>query len=330
MYFLKKTRQAFTLVELSVVIVIISIMLSTVLVSRSLISLAKVNKIQEEYRSFNAGINIFSNTYDCLPGDCPLTSIRDISTMSAYSSAMTLCLAGTATATSAYLVTGTGLVESAAKATCGMLELQATGYVTGINTANIAAASNLATTVLGTNSVVAKFSKQAMWDFRSVGSGGVAPAATAGGTVIWPAFASLAPIGWSGGIQLVLHSSADTAVEVTATSPSGVNTYTALSSVTGPSYAVPSSLASRLDLKFDDGSPYTGNIIGTRNIIDSNVTIATGAVSGSTASYACTTLMSGIKENTIPANTASAIAATYQNNNNLSFGCIVSYLITTA
>jgi hypothetical protein len=77
-------------------------------------------------------------------------------------------------------------------------------------------------------------------------------------------------------------------------------------------YSIPSSQAFRLDLKFDDGLPYSGNISGTRNAIE--------AAAGTSTS--CTTLVGA---ETVGANLTPAIV--YQINNNIGTGCMTSYLI---
>ncbi len=68
-------KKAFTLVEMSVVIVIIAVMLSAIMVSKILVTSAKINKIQQDYRDINILSTLFQNTFDCLPGDCQINNL---------------------------------------------------------------------------------------------------------------------------------------------------------------------------------------------------------------------------------------------------------------
>ena len=68
-------KKAFTLVEMSVVIVIIAVMLSAIIVSKALVTSAKINKIQQDYRDINILSTMFQNTFDCLPGDCQINNL---------------------------------------------------------------------------------------------------------------------------------------------------------------------------------------------------------------------------------------------------------------
>ena len=307
----KTSKQAFTLVELSVVIVIISIMLSTVLVSRSLIASAKINKIQEEYRMFNGAIGMFNDVYSCLPGDCTAAQISDIST-----SLPNIC--GTpvgATAGAYYGSVNTGSIESTRKRTCMMLELQAAGYISGLTMVTSASETVLSSSVVNANIPYAKFSKQAAWDYRLVTPALVAAVANSITIPRANGIGSLAS--WSGSHQLTLRDSLATTITTASATPVGdiVSTSTA-APATYPMSAV---LAQKLDLKFDDGLPYSGNISGGRNLTDSAVATAL-----TVATAPCTTLVTTGSEATA-ANVTASVA--YNNSNNINLGCIVSYLI---
>ncbi len=71
-------KKAFTLVEMSVAIVIIAVMLSTIIVSKILVTSAKINKIQQDYRDINILSTLFQNTFDCLPGDCQINNLTPV------------------------------------------------------------------------------------------------------------------------------------------------------------------------------------------------------------------------------------------------------------
>lgn len=63
-------KKAFTLVELSVVVVIITVILAGIVISNMLITSAKLNKINSDARDFQILTTVFQNTFDCLAGDC--------------------------------------------------------------------------------------------------------------------------------------------------------------------------------------------------------------------------------------------------------------------
>ena len=311
----KATKKAFTLVELSVVIVIISIMLSTVIVSRSLIASAKINKIQEEYRMFNQNIQVFETGHNCLAGDCTVAQLGSISSV-----LPPLC--GTqsnnpAVVGSFYDAVNTGSIESSLKRTCMMLELQADNYLSGLNMAINATAATLAGSVANANIPYAKFSRQAAWDYRLVTPILVSTAANSITIPMANGIGSL--LSWAGSHQLTLRdSSVPTTAASTSTSVLPVGDITSTSTSSGATYPISSLLAQKLDLKFDDGLPYSGTISGGRNLTDSGSSFTT------VSTAPCTSLIAtGGEAN----GTNITSSVTYNNSNNLNFGCIVSYLM---
>ncbi len=122
----KHNNMSFTLMELSIVIVIMSIIFSLILLSKKLIELAKVNKIYEEYRNFTYSISIFKDSYGCLPGDCPPIQIPDLT---GKISSVCTTLNTTMDNSHVYNEFSTRGIESATKRTCMFQELQAAGYL---------------------------------------------------------------------------------------------------------------------------------------------------------------------------------------------------------
>lgn len=61
----------FTLIELSVVLVIIGLIVGGLLVGRDLIRTAGLRKIISEINTYNASVSTFRTKYDLLPGDMP-------------------------------------------------------------------------------------------------------------------------------------------------------------------------------------------------------------------------------------------------------------------
>lgn len=60
----------FTLIELSIVLVIIGLIVGGVLVGRDLIRAADIRQTGSLIEKLDTAVNIFRNKYDCLPGDC--------------------------------------------------------------------------------------------------------------------------------------------------------------------------------------------------------------------------------------------------------------------
>ncbi len=65
------TRQGFTLIELSIVLVIAGLLAGGIMVGRDLIRAAEIRKLHAQYLDFVTAIGTFKVKYNCLPGDCP-------------------------------------------------------------------------------------------------------------------------------------------------------------------------------------------------------------------------------------------------------------------
>lgn len=63
-------NRGFTLIELSIVLVIIGLLVGGVLVGRDLIAAATLRSIVSDIEKFNTAAMAFQNKYNCLPGDC--------------------------------------------------------------------------------------------------------------------------------------------------------------------------------------------------------------------------------------------------------------------
>lgn len=64
------STHGFTLIELSIVLVIIGLIVSGVLVGQDLIRTAGVRAQVTQIEQYNTAVNTFRGKYDCLPGDC--------------------------------------------------------------------------------------------------------------------------------------------------------------------------------------------------------------------------------------------------------------------
>jgi len=64
-----KSQQGFTLVELSIVLVIIGLIIAAVLVGQDLVRSAELRSTVQQYTSFNSAVATFKGQYRSLPGD---------------------------------------------------------------------------------------------------------------------------------------------------------------------------------------------------------------------------------------------------------------------
>src|SRR4051812_42973611 len=65
-----KHHFGFTLIELSIVLVIVGLLVGGVLTGNDLINAAKIRATVSQQEKFDAAVNTFRGKYDCVPGDC--------------------------------------------------------------------------------------------------------------------------------------------------------------------------------------------------------------------------------------------------------------------
>ena len=66
-----RQRSGFTLVELSIVLVIIGLLIGGILTAQSMIETANVNATVRQIGQFDAGVSNFKERFQYLPGDAP-------------------------------------------------------------------------------------------------------------------------------------------------------------------------------------------------------------------------------------------------------------------
>jgi prepilin-type N-terminal cleavage/methylation domain-containing protein len=121
-----KTKTAFTLVEMSIVIIIISIALSVIIVSKILITSAKLNKVNKDARDIQIITDVFRNTFDCLAGDCKFSELPiSISKLTPSGCFNLQADYLTPLATIIIPIFNTGEIDSNAKRTCMFYEFMA-------------------------------------------------------------------------------------------------------------------------------------------------------------------------------------------------------------
>jgi prepilin-type N-terminal cleavage/methylation domain-containing protein len=75
-----RSHSGFTLIELSIVLVIIGLLVGGVLVGRDLIKGAEIRSAVSQLEKFAAATNTFKLKYNCLPGDCAKASTFGLGT----------------------------------------------------------------------------------------------------------------------------------------------------------------------------------------------------------------------------------------------------------
>lgn len=65
-----RMKKGFTLIELSIVLIIIGLVIGGVMVGKTLIKSAEVSRAIGDLDKINAAVNSFKIKYNCLPGDC--------------------------------------------------------------------------------------------------------------------------------------------------------------------------------------------------------------------------------------------------------------------
>lgn len=71
-----KKRQGFTLVEMSIVIVIVGLLLGMVLKGKEMITNAKIKNIENSFNSLAQAVSIYQERYHALPGDDQLATSK--------------------------------------------------------------------------------------------------------------------------------------------------------------------------------------------------------------------------------------------------------------
>lgn len=231
---LLRTRKAFNLLELSVVLVILSMLTTTVLAGNSLITRAQINKIQEEYHRFRASLLMFRDTYGCMPGSCTASRITNLQRIGLSSE----CLR-------AVNMTNHNAVDSALRRSCMMHSMMLAGYMNGVDpTYNTK--EQLEDSISGKNIPHARFSKRASWDYRLM---------NASGTYSILPKEIMSDHRKTGHLLLLRGSNYHSTSGNMSYDISAVDAHSK-----GVVYALSSSLARKLDVKFDDSLPFTGNV----------------------------------------------------------------------
>lgn len=67
---MEQKQQGFTLIELSIVLVIIGLIVGGILVGQDLINAAKLRSVYNDIQKIETAMNVYRQKYNCVPGDC--------------------------------------------------------------------------------------------------------------------------------------------------------------------------------------------------------------------------------------------------------------------
>lgn len=247
-----KAKQAFTLVEIGVVIVIIGILLSSVLVSRAVVENAKVNAVIAEYRYMYNAIQAHSDAEGCKPGACggDNTTANSNAEDSFYANLPGFSQTVASKCSPSHsdnAVTNWKVayrVATPALRTCAFAGLYVKGYLNdkGMNGFNVkkdgtyVVEADLGKSAVGFNFPAAKFSTSAGWDLR-------APYGKSTPYVPYEAASGETDLLFT---SLILRSATATSDVVRDANTLGI---------------IPPKMAAKIDSKIDDGSPVRGNVV---------------------------------------------------------------------
>ncbi len=261
-------KSAFSLIELSIVLIIIGLLIAGITGGASLVSSSTLRAVMGEARGYAVGVNSFYALYNALPGDYNSSTLPASGILSgtAYSGgdangAITYAT-GEGTGAINHLV-GTKIIDPTSlfpnSATVGQMT-----YVSSATAASQTVGSNLP----------ASKSKGNGWAFDNVPTGTASYGAT--GTAS----------GLTGALSTGMYYGATTENVVVLTATTGATASTSLTSHTtnnAVASLVPADLLS-IDTKLDDGKPTNGRVTGT-----ALSTCFTGTITGNTATYTTAT-----------------------------------------
>lgn len=243
-------EKGFTLVELSIVMIIIGLLIGGILKGQELIANARIAAAASRVKAIDAAINTFRDSYNGLPGDLPNADTR-----------LPSCL--TSTKCGATPAGGTRGNSQIAGTTLNPGAAQASGSENIIAWAQLAAADMLG----------------------GVGNGAAAAAIIGGTTVPNADVPGQIYIGYSNGAAALTTATAAATLLPRAGHyllyHNGVNTTAGAASSTaasGTTAVIPSNAALRMDTKLDDQRPNTGSVLAM-----GTTTTNTGCASATTA-----------------------------------------------
>jgi prepilin-type N-terminal cleavage/methylation domain-containing protein len=77
-------QHGFTLIEISIVLVIIGLIVGGILIGENLIEAGKIRSTISQMEKYNTAVNVFKTKYNCLPGDCVIAANFGFQAAGAY------------------------------------------------------------------------------------------------------------------------------------------------------------------------------------------------------------------------------------------------------
>lgn len=249
----KQSQSGFTLVELSIVLVIIGLIISSVLVGQDLVRSAELRSTMTQLEGFNSAIGTFRGKYNGLPGDVTgATSFGFNGDGNANGLLVDVCA-------------GTGASCTAASSMSATSENNFFWNHLGSSGAALIAGSYLGTTALTSSNIATVLPAAKAGNYWGVYTGGSASGSTAtaveGGTLASEAGTNYYILGVTG--------------DGTSGAMTTAVTLTPLE-------------AQNIDTKMDDGKPSTGTVRARGAGTDLPDTVPSSAVSSGASTTVCT------------------------------------------
>lgn len=249
----KKPINAFSLIELSCIIVVLTIIGITIIVAHKIVSNAKMTAIIAESELYKRAIINFYNKYQCIPGDCPSDFL--VGTFSEFPSVVDQCNKDNDSSLSRI---SNFKINVPAKRTCAFWELGITGFLpVKLNFANPYGIS-ISQSITGLTMPAINKNKDLSWQLITAGVDDA-------GNPSLPIEATInVNQDYVGRLTLVITKS-----NYESQNNLEQSYWPALLPNTSKSIAgIYVRNAYNIDKKIDTGSPYVGSMISGRDIID--------------------------------------------------------------
>jgi len=116
-------RKAFSLLDLSITLVILSTITGVIIASKFMITESRMQSVFNEYINIRNSIDIFRSSYNCIPGDCG--NIKGVRfSYDLHEKLREMCSQN---------INGTKKIDSASKSICMMFSLHAAGLIRNID-----------------------------------------------------------------------------------------------------------------------------------------------------------------------------------------------------
>lgn len=309
-------KVAFTILELSIVIASISGIMGAVVIASALMESSKMNIIYMDGETYKLAINNFFIEHNCLPGDCSRDYIKKVMpgdfavNVSQTDPSFRYC-SSSVSKIGTTAINNPNVFFDHHKTTCAFWEMAAGGFISpGSVKYSNPEKQDGSRMKAGYDFPYVSKNKNLMWTLNTAITNVDMSASGLGSVTSRPSeIVEISPILAATFLRkhfLLLSDAKDS-----ESFGPFISSAWPRSRLAGP---LPSRIAEKLDTKFDDGYPYTGNIVSGRNGADS----ASNSAANPTTP-ACTILTGALAVSTVEK------GATY--NTHSSAKCITAFLI---